>query len=367
MTFHFVNFSSLLLLVFSHSTAPTCFGWMLVSPQNHRRRKVVGALFFRGGGPRGLACSSHRSRKGSSILSLGSGRGLYRPMAESAWERLQSRFPCLQPVPLAQHLTQNTTPAAGSGAAGGVVQMTVLALEASKETPSPIRYARLALIETLLPSELDDDGTSKNAAASSDHSSATISSTGIQVMNMIVFPDSSSGSLLPVWGADLVSLPGNKHLLLLDSQPMGGPDFYSQQWQDWYQRHDVATQFPWGGDLPEPVQPYVSRHALWSRLSGNAVTNNVENASESMDPVDRIERLLPTALLEHLDLYLDMVLHQSSLNCPDPPAATRTENRLSDYIQYRLENDPARPMLKRLYGEEWTEQVLHKVLFPPLP
>jgi hypothetical protein len=42
------------------------------------------------------------------------------------------------------------------------------------------------------------------------------------------------------------------------------------------------------------------------------------------------------------------------------------EHAREAYLQYRLENDPARPMLRALYGEEWSEEVLTTVLFPSL-
>jgi phycoerythrobilin:ferredoxin oxidoreductase len=34
-----------------------------------------------------------------------------------------------------------------------------------------------------------------------------------------------------------------------------------------------------------------------------------------------------------------------------------------DYLNYRKANDPARPMLTRLYGEEYTEKAISEVLF----
>ena len=34
-----------------------------------------------------------------------------------------------------------------------------------------------------------------------------------------------------------------------------------------------------------------------------------------------------------------------------------------DYLAYRKNNDPARPMLTRLYGHEWTEEVISEILF----
>lgn len=38
-----------------------------------------------------------------------------------------------------------------------------------------------------------------------------------------------------------------------------------------------------------------------------------------------------------------------------------------DYLNFRKEKDPARPMLKGLYGEEWTEKLIGDVLFPMIP
>ena len=35
----------------------------------------------------------------------------------------------------------------------------------------------------------------------------------------------------------------------------------------------------------------------------------------------------------------------------------------TDYLNYRRDNDPARPMLKSLYGEEWTEKLIGEILF----
>eukprot|EP00957_Ditylum_brightwellii_P055842 4230951-Ditylum_brightwellii.AAC.1 len=37
---------------------------------------------------------------------------------------------------------------------------------------------------------------------------------------------------------------------------------------------------------------------------------------------------------------------------------TAIQNGHTDYLNYRRANDPARPMLRSLYGEEWTEQLI---------
>jgi len=292
--------------------------------------------------------------------------GLYRSFAERAWNRVRKRCDDLQPVAVPRELSSNTAAAAGAPE-GTRVDMTVKALRATTTSDDcndgksyPIRYARFALLETVHPS----------SSTSGSAGPGVVQTSGIQVLNMVIFP--SSNSALPVWGADFVSLPGNKHLLLLDAQPMGygAPPFHLSRWQEWYEKHEIAKQFPWGGDLPEKVQPYVSQHALWTRLgsgsSGSSAAGSAKgvsgggSSSSSADPIQQIQGLM-TAFEEHLDLYLDLILQRQEASDSSPPTS---ENRQRDYIKYRLENDPARPMLKRLYGEEWTEKVLHNVLFP---
>jgi hypothetical protein len=109
------------------------------------------------------------------------------------------------------------------------------------------------------------------------------------------------------------------------------------------------------GDMPPAVQKYISGKALWTRFT--AADN---------DPITRIQGPLVNAFEEHLDTYLKL-LKEYSESCGDVVEHT---NDQPAYIKYRVENDPARPMLKSLFGEEWTERVLHEVLFPqpdPVP
>lgn len=278
--------------------------------------------------------------------------GLYKPFADQAWKRLMKT--CggqLETVDLPSDLSSNETPAPGGG--GGTVKMTI---RAAKGT-GPIQYARYALLETIGGVEAGAGG---------------LQTAGIQVLNMVLFPPANTG--LPVFGADFVSLPGNKHLLLLDAQPMvsrsdsSSPNvtIAAHHWKEWYDRH--CPQFPWGGDLPEKVQPYVSPHALWTRLGATSPRDDNNNNNNQAvtprppdDPVPLIQGPVMSAFTEHLDLYLDLIMTEQQQTIEAAFSSHR-----KDYIRYRLENDPARPMLKRLYGEEWTEKVLHTVLFPQL-
>lgn len=284
--------------------------------------------------------------------------GSYRKFAEHAWERLTA-LEYLQDAKVEPQF-QNNRSAVHPKDGSSVLYMTVRALTGSPAATSPIRYARYALLETQLPS----------TAAASTSTNTAGSSTTIQVLNLVVFPNSD----LPVWGADFVSLPGNKHLLLLDAQPMpivggdvgdGGVCDYSQHWEEWYQSHDIAATFPWGGDLPEQVQPFVSKFALWSRLGGGGGASGTANTPDTVRAM--MEGPLYEAYCDHLDRYLDLVASSSSSSNNDQSTSTTRigdYHGQRDYIAYRLANDPARPMLKRLFGEEWTEQVLENVLFP---
>ena len=252
--------------------------------------------------------------------------------------------------------------------------------------PCPIRYARLALLETLPPSPVKDSTTAVSEAdAAAAATVTTIHTTGIHVLNLVIFPPADT--TLPVWGADFVTLPGgssssssnnntnnSKHLILLDAQPMQNNRHYESQWQDWYKQHNVANTFPWGGDMPEAVQQFVSKTALWTRfvhLKSKTDSQTGERVDDEYiaDPLSRIQGPLVHALQDHLDIYLDLLddfyaNSHSDTRTPDNSSKQEGVNYQADYIAYRLANDPARPMLKALYGEEWTEQVLQKVLFP---
>jgi hypothetical protein len=250
-------------------------------------------------------------------------KGLYRPFVEHAWSRLQESglFEAIQDIPV--ELQSNEAPAKGNVPNGTVVRMETAALR-PKNNPGVVSYARYALLETIVPS--------------SDTANAT---TGIQVMNLVVFP--SKNTDLPVWGVDLVSLPGDKHLLAMDAQPMTQiQSSYEDRWKAWYEAH-VQNVFEWGGDIPEAAEKFFSKNALWTRLQGQ-------------EAIPLIQDKVFHAFCDHLECYLQLLSNYE--------LSGDRLNHQAQYLTYRLQNDPARPMLQSLYGPEWTERVLEEVLFP---
>lgn len=117
-----------------------------------------------------------------------------------------------------------------------------------------------------------------------------------------------------------------------------------EQWKGWYHEYVVKQEFEWGGDMPPEACKFFSPHALWTRLNGD-------------DAVDMIQTKVFDAFCAHLDLYIQMLKEYQATE-------DNEANHQDEYVEYRLAKDPARPMLQSLYGPEWTEDVLTKVLFP---
>ncbi|CAJ1960155.1 unnamed protein product [Cylindrotheca closterium] len=274
--------------------------------------------------------------------------GLYRRFCDHVQEKLQESgmFESIDDLPSQLSLNQATQ---NRGGTSSMVQIQNFAMKPTGSFKDVVRYSRVALLETidLSNSSSGDDGT------------VVTHTEGIQVLNFIIVPSAQTD--LPVLGIDLVRLPGDKNLLLLDAQPMVDPNPYQENWKAWYAEHvgGDAPVFSWGGDFPPPVQQYVSPYALWTRLQP---PQEVSGSEDKWDPTSIIQNELWDAFTSHLDIYLDL-LRQQQQQQQLQTDSSKTNNQ-AGYLEYRRTTDPAKPMLKALYGEEWTQQVLDEVLFP---
>lgn len=280
--------------------------------------------------------------------------GLYKQYADYAVEQLRGTGWLQEDSSVPENLSGNQAPARGAKTESIVRINTKALVPTADSEQSVIRYARITLLETVPLGTTD----------------STVSPDGIQVLNFVVLP--SADTTLPVLGIDLVSLPGSKHLLLLDAQPMAEPNPHEGHWEGWYNEHvrlesdnsndgdnddeeEESLKYAWGGDFPEAVKKYVSKYALWTRL---------QNLPESVDgatspAVDAIQGDLFVAFQAHVDNYLELLG-----NFAGEVEAAEGENHQPAYLDYRRNNDPAKPMLNSLYGAEWTQSLLDNVLFP---
>jgi len=321
--------------------------------------------------------------------------GLYKKFADHALEKLLETEWVVEDKSVPLDLSEKQAPAKGTKIES-IVRITTKALipkTKNQSSNSLIRYARITLLETVPISDDNTDG--------------IVSSDGIQVLNFVILPNSDS--TLPVMGVDLVSLPGSKHLLLMDAQPMAIPNPHESHWEDWYRKYVVVKsssinksennqqeereqeellKFAWGGDFPESVKQYVSKYALWTRLqdiipvesdddntTNDGVTTTANsNNNHTPSAIDIIQSDIFLAYQGHLDTYLKLLgrytttdeddENNSSNNDDNNIETVKGDNHQPSYLDYRRNNDPAKPMLNALYGKEWTQTLLDNVLFP---
>jgi len=166
----------------------------------------------------------------------------------------------------------------------------------------------------------------------------------LQVLNFVIFPELEYD--LPFFGADLVTLPGG-HLIALDMQPLFQTDEYKAKYSaplmDMFHRYQA--HLPWGGDFPEEAQAFFSPAFLWTRP----------------EETKAVETYVFEAFQDYLKAYIGFVEQAERVEDAEKLAAIKRSHLA--YARYRAEKDPARGMLTRFYGPEWTEDYIHGFLF----
>jgi Ferredoxin-dependent bilin reductase. len=300
------------------------------------------------------------------------GGGTYRRFAEYAWEKiLQSGLLSDSDDILPEGLASNSSPAKGFPEGSTVnIELKKKKCAAKRDGTttmgdnSPLRLARYALLETVAgASNEEEDGGSFQSVPQ-----------GIHVLNLVVFPQVSALAF-PVLGVDLVTLPGGKHLMAIDFQPIvplpqgesinifPQPfEHYETKLQALHQKYvlDQRDVMPWGGDLPPQAQRFFSPYALWTRIQEKQM------GDQKRDCQSIIEKEVFDAFCAYFDLYLEIMMDIKNdcdtINNGDARNDVVWQGHV-DYLNYRRDNDPARPMLTRLYGEDYAERVIREVLF----
>mmetsp|Transcript_27069 Transcript_27069/g.45334 ORF Transcript_27069/g.45334 Transcript_27069/m.45334 type:complete len:334 (-) Transcript_27069:271-1272(-) len=203
----------------------------------------------------------------------------------------------------------------------------------------------------------------------------SLAGSSYNVYNFCIFPNTSYD--LPIFGADIVVLPG-KVLASIDFQPLGkGAEYfdhssiyapYRQRLGKW-QKVLSASSSSSSTVIPPAIQEYFSPLAVLT-------TFPPQNAAGSM-------ALVGQALLEYLECYVDLTIKtEKDLDCStvrsERDAATAEDHHhqqqqqqqqqrkdmLDQYLQFRIENDPAKKLLGVMFGEKWTQSFLRTAVFP---
>ena len=155
---------------------------------------------------------------------------------------------------------------------------------------------------------------------------------------------------LPFFGADFVTLPSG-HLLALDFQPVLKTDKTHTEnvWKNLlpiYERWQ--SLLPHGGPIPKDAESYFSPGFLWARLPLGFEGDRL------------ISEVLRPAYTDYLSLYVSLV--QEALEVPSLRSSLLLQGQ-KKYMNYRSRKDPARGMLTRFHGREWTETYINDILF----
>ncbi len=175
-----------------------------------------------------------------------------------------------------------------------------------------------------------------------------INSPNYSVLNFLIIPNTSYN--VPFFGVDFVSLP-NSHLLVLDFQPSLNVEnqFSHELIHKLIDFKNLChASLPIAEKMSDDVARFFSPGLIWSKLPK-------EENSEYL-----IANQLYNSFTEYLKLYLEILFESNEVN-----AKLQTELRIgqNNYLKYRRDKDPARPMLSSLFGKEFTESLIQEVLF----
>ena len=100
--------------------------------------------------------------------------------------------------------------------------------------------------------------------------------------------------------------------------------------------------------MPEDIARFFSPGLIWSKLPK-------EKHSDYL-----IENQLYQSFKDYLKLYLKTLFESEEVS---HGLQQDLINGQKNYLNYRMDKDPARPMLYGLFGKEFTESLINKVLF----
>jgi len=175
-----------------------------------------------------------------------------------------------------------------------------------------------------------------------------INSLNYSVLNFLIIPDTTYN--VPFFGVDFVSLP-NSYLLVLDFQPSLkiGNQYSNKLLEQLIKlKSRCHSSLPLAEKMSADVARFFSPGLIWSKLP----------KGESSDFL--IANQLYSAFTEYLTLYLEILFESKEANLELQKELINGQN---NYLKYRRDNDPARPMLSSLFGKEFTESLIEEVLF----
>ncbi len=178
--------------------------------------------------------------------------------------------------------------------------------------------------------------------------SVCIDSPDYSVLNFLIIPKPFYN--IPFFGVDFVSLP-KYYLIVLDFQPS-----ITLEKQFHYDLLDKLIEiknyyfkdYQFEKNISSKFSKFFSPGLIMLKLPKDRKSDEL------------IKNNLYSTFEDYLNLYFQILFKANK-------APSKLKNQIKDgqsfYLDYRHKNDPARPMLKNLFGEEFTESLIDTVLF----
>tara|TARA_B100000900_G_scaffold213668_1_gene181021 strand:- start:4679 stop:5437 length:759 start_codon:yes stop_codon:yes gene_type:complete len=178
--------------------------------------------------------------------------------------------------------------------------------------------------------------------------SVCINSPSYSVLNFLIIPNTLYN--IPFFGLDFVSLP-NYHLLVLDFQPSIKNNKQIDKTllnQLLIIKNEFHQKVPMAEKMSDHLSKFFSPCLIWSKLP-------IDLKSKEL-----IKNYLYPTFQKYLNLYLESLHKAKQVDSWLQEELIKGQN---NYLDYRKSKDPARPMLKLLFGETFTESLINKLLF----
>ena len=175
-----------------------------------------------------------------------------------------------------------------------------------------------------------------------------INSPNYSVLNFLIIPKSNYN--FPFFGVDFVSLP-NSHLIVLDFQPSINVEyqFSSEMVEKLIKLKNIChSSLPIAEKMSAEVARFFSPGLIWSKLP----------KEENSDYL--IANQLYYSFKAYINFYFKSLFESKEVN---ENLKKQIINGQNNYLEYRRNKDPARPMLSSLFGKQFTESLIKEVLF----
>ena len=178
--------------------------------------------------------------------------------------------------------------------------------------------------------------------------SVCISSPSYSVLNFLIIPNTLYN--VPFFGVDFVSLP-NYHLIVMDFQPSINVNIQFEKVllnKLLSLKDEFHKKVPLAEKMSRQIEEFFSPGVVWSKLPKEELSD------------DLIQNTLYPSYEKYLNLYLKVLFSAKVITKELQSQIVKGQN---NYLDYRKRNDPAKPMLKVLFGESFTDALIKNLLF----